>query len=479
VLRLTAEFDRGTVTGQVEDRPVKVGAAELRLSELRRLLGPRQRASNHAGKIIRGELKNLDAILVNLGVEKVTLDLTKAREVRFTMPESLTGLECTIVASQEGKEVGRLTRPLLIEGLPAADEEVVDLDIEPPVLAKAMETRELSAPIKDVVCAGGGRYLILHMPRIGKLAIFDVNEAKVVKELPAPEDNLLFAGGLDKLVIALPGAKTMQRWDLNTFTMERTVPLVLLGELTSLTMGSASQGPVVGTYREKNFPWVKFCQFTLDKLQQSQLTFEGPFHQPMQHVHVRAAADGHALAMWSSGQSPSGVTWVKWEDARAKVSYEHSTRGHVIPGSRGKVLFTGMGMFTGITFPNQQNPYPGSDPQGRYLPAVYGDYYMFLGRSNLPYFNPPVGRRPAANALAAPLNGLTIYKLGLALPILKRPDIDLPSADLADKDDFTFDKRVYLIPQAKLLITIPAGNDRLVLRRIDLEEALQKAVQQK
>jgi hypothetical protein len=33
------------------------------------------------------------------------------------------------------------------------------------------------------------------------------------------------------------------------------------------------------------------------------------------------------------------------------------------------------------------------------------------------------------------------------------------------KHDFTFDKRVHLIPESRLIITIPTSNDRLVLHR--------------
>src|SRR5262249_20112142 len=111
-------------------------------------------------------------------------------------------------------------------------------------------------------------------------------------------------------------------------------------------------------------------------------------------------------------------------------------------------------------FPNKQISYPGSDPQAQYLPGLHGDYYMHLGLSPKPnIFNP----EPT----------LTIYKRGLPLPILKRPDIEIPATDAANmKHDFTFDKRVLLIPQAKLLITIPLSNDRLILYRIDLESAL-------
>ena len=67
-----------------------------------------------------------------------------------------------------------------------------------------------------------------------------------------------------------------------------------------------------------------------------------------------------------------------------------------------------------------------------------------------------------------------MYKARRALPVLKRTDIDLPAAD-AVKDDFTLDKRVLLLPHAKVLITIPLSNDRIVIHRLDLDAALELA----
>ena len=39
----------------------------------------------------------------------------------------------------------------------------------------------------------------------------------------------------------------------------------------------------------------------------------------------------------------------------------------------------------------------------------------------------------------------------------------LPEREEFLNHDFTFDKRVHLIPDARLVITIPISNDRLVL----------------
>ena len=39
-------------------------------------------------------------------------------------------------------------------------------------------------------------------------------------------------------------------------------------------------------------------------------------------------------------------------------------------------------------------------------------------------------------------------------------------------DDFTIEKRFYFVPAAHVLVTIPPSNDRLVLRRLEIDQAL-------
>ena len=96
--------------------------------------------------------------------------------------------------------------------------------IKPPVLEGDRVVRELPAPIADVAVGGGGRYLILSLPQIGKLAVFDVNEAKVVHYIPVAEDTVRLAAGMNKLMVLLPRAGILQRWDLTTFERELAAP---------------------------------------------------------------------------------------------------------------------------------------------------------------------------------------------------------------------------------------------------------------
>ena len=52
-------------------------------------------------------------------------------------------------------------------------------------------------------------------------------------------------------------------------------------------------------------------------------------------------------------------------------------------------------------------------------------------------------------------------------PGLELPELGLPAAqEDTITHDFTMDKRVFFVPEARLLLTIPSSNDRLVLYRV-------------
>lgn len=80
-----------------------------------------------------------------------------------------------------------------------------------------MVVKSLSSSFDDVAVGGGGRYLILRLPRERKLAVFDVNEADVVHYIPLAEDNSLFAAGMNDLIVYLPLGKLFQRLESDHF----------------------------------------------------------------------------------------------------------------------------------------------------------------------------------------------------------------------------------------------------------------------
>src|SRR5262245_22812751 len=86
------------------------------------------------------------------------------------------------------------------------------LEIKPCPIKGDSEERSLPGTVSDMTLAGGGRLIILGMASLRKIAIFDVNEARVVKYLPMGESGAILAAGMDKLFVCLPEANVIQRW---------------------------------------------------------------------------------------------------------------------------------------------------------------------------------------------------------------------------------------------------------------------------
>ena len=119
------------------------------------------------------------------------------------------------------------------------------VDIKPAPLKNDREELVTPSAIGDLCVGGGGRFLILYLPKDRKLAIFDANEAKIVKYLPLPEDDAVLAAGLDKLIVALPASNILQRWNLKTFEREAMAPAPIKDKIGNVVMGSASRGPLL------------------------------------------------------------------------------------------------------------------------------------------------------------------------------------------------------------------------------------------
>jgi hypothetical protein len=121
VLRLAARYPDGSLEALLDDQPFKVGARQLRLREVRALRWqPKPQAVLHDGRAVAGEVAGLGAVPVRLGEQKLVLDLAKAVEVRLEPPAEVTAVPVTVVALQDGKEVGRVSDTLAVEGAPRA-----------------------------------------------------------------------------------------------------------------------------------------------------------------------------------------------------------------------------------------------------------------------------------------------------------------------------------------------------------------------
>ncbi len=350
--------------------------------------------------------------------------------------------------------------PVAFSGEPAHLDPPNLPEIKTPDFAGKSLTVKLPSPISDLCVAGGGRYLLLHLKSLNKLAVFDVSRAKVTKYLPTGSSNILFAGGADKIVIVLKDKNLIQRWDLNSLERELTLPIDTEHEIANIAMGSASNGPIlIGSgdfYRTGNrfYDLKTLKPAEMDTRNQNFRVHTGS------GSNVRVSPDGKTFGMWRTGTSPSGVQVVKIEGRNISSKYEHNSEGAIIPSADGKSIFTGRGVYSS----NLQKLYGHS---GAIIPAASGNYYLT--------FKPPAAvssRTPAPSK-----SNLTLYMVGRSSPLVTIPDIAVPKVDRfgRSKSPISFDQRIQFIPDAKVIVRVADTDDALTVHKVDVIQALEDA----
>jgi hypothetical protein len=217
----------------------------------------------------------------------------------------------------------------------------VGVAIPAPRLKAARTEVALAEPFDQVRTGGGGRYLIFHLPKARKLAIFDVAEVKVVKELEAPDD-VLFAAGLDALVVVLPGQKLLYRWSFDTFDRSRAVPLPYDRPVRLAAMGAGSRGPLLLWNGGAVSLW------DVQKLEPRTVRSELLAGDASTAFQVRAAADGRSFVGWSAGVSPQAWVQMRLEGDRAELNagaIEARYNGAwALPAADGRLTFHNAGV---------------------------------------------------------------------------------------------------------------------------------------
>jgi hypothetical protein len=467
-LRVTVGYGAETLTGTVADRTFKVGDREFKLSEVRRLRGaPRPQVLLLTGKSVEGLLGGLDLVPVQLGGASVRVDLARAAEVRVEPAVNIDSVAYTLVALRAGKEVGRHsgTLPLRSEAAGA----------RPLALEKTMQ--RLPAALADVALGGGGRFLILHLPSVRKLAVFDTQQAKIVRSIDVPAGDVKFAAGMDKLIVIFPSDNVIQRWDLTTFEREQSAPLPVNGVIRGLALGSASHGPLLLVTSPNAREWGRNTLVFLDPTTLKAEELGGLARNILsgaanrlagEVIHVRASADGRVFGWWNGGLALGGInSLVILPGGQLEAHHVQGRFGHVVPGPDGKVLFTGAGLWT-----KAGKPLGELDEREGHLciPAQQGGYYLSIPRANVQRF-PRVGVGQSVERKTA----LGLCRVADYRPLVTVPDFPVTEPDPNVRHDFTFDKRIQFLPEAKLLVTIPPTNDQLVLHWFDVEKLLDQA----
>ncbi len=117
-LRLSVSYGNDSVAGSADDRAFRVGDQELWLSEVGSIVTAKdQSVKLVSGKVIAGKVTGLDQVPINVGGKAYTFDLMAATRVLVKSPSRILAVPYAMVATRDGKEVGRLQGLLLNEDL--------------------------------------------------------------------------------------------------------------------------------------------------------------------------------------------------------------------------------------------------------------------------------------------------------------------------------------------------------------------------
>ena len=358
-----------------------------------------------------------------------------------------------------GPPAGFLPAPPRPAGTGPKFADVMPLPITPARFAGDRAEILLPGPVEAVTVAGGGRLVLLHSPFRRKVFVFDVSEARVTKVIDVPDPGAMLAGGMNLFVIYQPQRQVIERWNCQKLEREAEVRQPFADPARAMAMGSASNGPLavaLGGTRGAFNDGYSLALFDPGTFREVRYTRAGQKLGGIGDKHgapaVRVSADGRVVTGW-------GVNGISGAESNIVSGGRLSRRWYLqaprplLPSPDGRVLHA-PGLQ--VTADLADEPARQLDPAVHFVPAVHGDWYVAVRRSD------EFGLRAQRQ-----VRSLDIYRTG-GNRLLQRFEVT-NEVDLS-RAEYGLDQSVILIPDAKVLITV-AGPKRstLVLRRVDLK----------
>jgi S1-C subfamily serine protease len=334
-----------------------------------------------------------------------------------------------------------------------------------PSATRSRQTVQLPAAMQQLVVGGSGSYLVAALPSIKQVAIVDVAARQIAKLVPVEGSDLLLAPGKTKFVVLERGQGTLSRYDLKTGARELTESCE---SHPAIAMGSSSEGPVLAA-------GMNTAVIDLQTLKPTMTKPVDGFRDAS--ISLLASADGKVFGASRMNTSPTGIFVFEINGADFQSAYAHTTQRAVIPSADGDVIYSGP-----VRYDLKCQPLPGQPRANSgmiLLPAATGPFYMAWVMQGLSARRVPTrtrrGAAPAADAEPAPAP-LTIHCGNDDTPLLTVKDVVLPDfeSDVRARlhPKLPNERRLFWLPIADALVTVPVGYEQLVIQHFNLKEEL-------
>ncbi len=333
--------------------------------------------------------------------------------------------------------------------------------------------RPLPGKIASLAVGGAGRYLLLQIKDQRRLAIFDAHRADISALVELADDDALVTANAEKAFVAYPTLRVIDRIDLKTARLDRTAAFPCNATPRAIVAGSASLGPLLSVFHsgavDEPYP-----QPVLGFLDPVSLELVAPriFRR---EDHDRVESRSPVLAQTEFARAKQGdfrasasgdlycslgAAWSRALILKGDTAEDFPIPGPVgtpIPDAAGRSFLVESGRI-GLTGPVSKDPSPrGFGVLSTCDPAYYAMVQLNAGGSLRGKPSSPVLEIHSAvsNRRLFVINGLDEMALQF-------------------NNELVLNQRYHVIPSARLLVTIPTDNNRLVLRRLDIRAELDR-----
>lgn len=470
VIDVVVQYSRGSVAGWVKDQAIQVvgeSNQSVQLAQVRAIeFGGDAHVTRHDGQALKGKVEGLSAVQVGVGDYTIELDLAKAKKMTLKpVNQQRPSLQYAWVVKIGEEEILRR------EGVVAGKGASLATSFKP--YEGERQRIDLPDTISDALLAKGGQLLLLQMPKTRKVAVYNINEAKITNYLSLAHENAMLAAGSQKLIVVMPSEGVIERWSLDTFERETTRPLPVKGPVKNVAMGYASQGPLLmySSASSDALGQMSLTFIDVEKLEPLAMEGRDPHHGSFRDaIHIRASATGDVFGRWCTSHSPQGMQVIMLQGKQIEGRSQHDSAGHIAPNFDGTSLLTG---FRGVLTPNlDMKNRSGDGSQTPNMPAVPSTHSRF-------YVSVPTEPGAQFNLGGEPFKGAkpTLHLIGRETRLCDLPDLELgrPTENYSwSANDFTIDKRVFFIPQANQLLSIPYSSDRLIVQKFDMKAVMEE-----
>lgn len=327
----------------------------------------------------------------------------------------------------------------------------------PPIQAPTLPSDPASVTlgrVGQVAVGGGGRYLVMHLPDKGQLTVFDANTAQFTATVPADTGDAYLTAGLSKVVLAAPNSRIFRVYSLPNLSKEYDSSGT--DGIRGMAMGSRTNGPMVTI---STFGRVRLWSVGGEGITE----VEEASAEPGVHWHdrcLRAAPDGTAFSTHDGFRTGQNTILLTTQNRKWKVSAD--TYAVPFPGADGN--FYGNGIAVNKNYQDVRAGGVGAGSGTWFLPSVSSkDFFVKLvpqntivGARRKPSLTLTVHKGRNSDALAAGTTAL------VDLPEFENM-VDRFRPELA----IVPDQHIFLIPEAKLLVTLTQKRDTLYVRRVE------------